>query len=81
MPCPTAAALLRPAQDGDYEACPVTAALLEALECDKSREVRKAVLASLPLLVAGAEPPQASVATVPHVLARTLDEADEVRRG
>ncbi len=68
-------------QDGDYDSCPVTEALLDLLDNEKSKEVRKAVVASLPVMAAGPEGPMASACTLPHILARTLDEADEVRRG
>ena len=37
-----------PDDDGDFTDCPVTVALLELLASDKSKDVRKAVLASLP---------------------------------
>jgi condensin complex subunit 3 len=64
------ARLPMPDEEGDFAECPVTAALLELLAAEKSKEVRKAVLASLP----------AAPATTPHLLDRTRDEADDVRR-
>lgn len=66
-------------QDGDYFRCKVTEKLLEVLNTDKNKDVRKAVLSSLQLLLAGTEEPMASQYTMPDVLARTVDEADEVR--
>ena len=69
-----ARALLRfPQMDeetGDFDACEVVDALINTLNTDKSREVRKAVLSVLPMCGF----------TLPYVMARTRDEADDVRR-
>jgi len=59
-----------PGNTGDFSDCPVTAALLDLLSSEKTKDVRRAVLASLP----------ASLHTKPQFLDRTRDEADEVRR-
>lgn len=59
-----------PGDAGDFSECPITTALLDILSSDKSKEVRKSVLASLP----------ASMHTLPNFMERTLDEADEVRK-
>ena len=58
-----------PDDDGDFTDCPVTVALLELLASDKSKDVRKAVLASLP----------AAPCTQKPLLDRTKDESDDVR--
>lgn len=59
-----------PGNTGDFSDCPVTAALLDLLSAEKTKDVRRAILASLP----------ASLHTKPQFLDRTRDEADEVRR-
>ena len=59
-----------PGNTGDFSDCPVTGALLDLLSSEKTKDVRRAVLASLP----------ASLHTKPQFLDRTRDEADEVRR-
>lgn len=58
----------------------MTGKLLDVLVNEKSKEVRKALLASLPLLAPGGDDsaPRVSAVTVPALLERTLDEADEV---
>lgn len=58
-----------PDDDGDFSDCPVTVALLELLTSEKSKDVRKAVLASLP----------AAPCTQKPLLDRTKDESDDVR--
>ena len=60
-----------PGDAGDFSACPVTRALTDLLASEKSKEARKAVLASLPT----------SEFTKRAWLERTRDEADEVRLG
>ncbi len=55
---------------GDFDSCEVVDALIATLNADKSKEVRKAVLAVLPM----------SGYTLPYVVARTRDESDEVRQ-
>ena len=57
-------------EDGDFTGCPVTTALLDLLVVEKSKEVRKAIVASLP---------DAPV-TRGVLLDRTRDESDEVRK-
>ncbi|KAL6777214.1 hypothetical protein ACKKBF_B20605 [Auxenochlorella protothecoides x Auxenochlorella symbiontica] len=59
-----------PGEDGDFAACPITAALIRLASHDASREVRRGALASLPpcVLAAGA------------VVERSLDPDDDVRR-
>jgi condensin complex subunit 3 len=64
------ARLPAPDDGGGFAGCTVTAALLELLASERSKEVRKAVLASLP----------AAAATLPALLDRTRDAADDVRR-
>ncbi|KAH7619222.1 hypothetical protein Ndes2526B_g06177 [Nannochloris sp. 'desiccata'] len=59
-----------PDDDGDFRDCPVTVAFLELLALEKSKDVRKAVLASLP----------AAPCTQAPILDRTKDESDDVRR-
>lgn len=59
-----------PDDDGDFTECPVTSALVDLLASDKSKDVRKAVLASLP----------AAPCTQPTLMERTRDESDDVRR-
>jgi len=59
-----------PDDDGDFRDCPVTVAFLELLASEKSKDVRKAVLASLP----------AAPCTQAPILDRTKDESDDVRR-
>eukprot|EP00887_Chlorella_sp_A99_P006352 scaffold3.g6352.t1 len=59
-----------PGEDGQFADCPVVATMLELLETEKNKDVRKAVMATLP----------ACAATKPVFLERTRDEADEVRR-
>lgn len=71
-------AILTFLQDGDYHNCPVTQALLDLLASDKNKDVRKAALASLPLVNGVEDEAKASQFTIPHVLARTLDDAEEV---
>ena len=55
---------------GDFDSCEVVDALIATLNADKSKEVRKAVLAVLPM----------SGYTLPYVVARTRDESDKVRQ-
>jgi condensin complex subunit 3 len=55
---------------GDYAECAVTAALLSLLECDKSKDVRKAVVSSVAV----------SHATLPALVERTRDLSQDVRR-
>ena len=57
-------------ESGDFEQCEVVACLLEVLRTDKSKEVRKAVISVLPL----------TAFTLPSVIVRTRDEADDVRK-
>jgi condensin complex subunit 3 len=59
-----------PDDDGDFRDCPVTVAFLELLASEKSKDVRKAVLASLP----------AAPCTQAPIMDRTKDESDDVRR-
>lgn len=59
-----------PGTNGSFNACPVVEALLELLAWERSKEVRKAVLATLP----------AAARTKPVFLERTRDEADDVRK-
>ena len=59
-----------PDDDGDFRDCPVTVAFLELLASEKSKDVRKAVLASLP----------PAPCTQTPLLDRTRDESDDVRR-
>ena len=60
-----------PGEDGDFAGCPVLEAMVELLGSEKSKEVRKAVLATLP----------AAATTKQHFIDRTRDEADEVGAG
>ena len=57
-------------ESGDFEQCEVVACLLEVLRTDKSKEVRKSVISVLPL----------TAFTLPSVILRTRDEADDVRK-
>jgi len=59
-----------PNDDGDFSDCPVTTALIELLSSDKSKDVRNAVLASLP----------SGPSTQDQLIVRTRDESDDVRR-
>ena len=71
--CAAVRALARlpiPDDDGDFKECPVTVALLDLLSSEKSKEVRKAIVASLP---------DAPVTRGP-LMERTLDESDDVRK-
>ncbi len=71
---PGANTLCRAAQDpgeaGDFADDPATAALLSLLECDKHKDVRKAVVSSVAI----------SDVTLPALVERTRDCADDVRR-
>lgn len=64
------ARLQDPGEAGDYSGCGVASSLLEALDTDKHKDVRKAALCSLAL----------SSHTLPAVIARTRDTVEEVRR-
>lgn len=57
-----------PGDAGDFSACELTRAFLDMLASEKSKVVRKAVLASLP----------GSEYTMRYLMERTRDEADEV---
>lgn len=59
-----------PGDGGDFSACPLTRALLDMLAAEKSKAVRKAILATLPC----------SDFTRKVFVERTRDEADDVRR-
>ena len=59
-----------PGEAGDFSQDATTAALLSLLECDKHKDVRRAVLASVGV----------SAVTVPALVERTRDNAEEVRR-
>jgi len=59
-----------PGEAGDFADDAATAALLSLLECDKHKDVRRAVVASVGV----------SVVTIPALVERTRDNADEVRR-
>jgi condensin complex subunit 3 len=60
-----------PGDDGMFSSCAVTEALAALLDSEKNKEVRKAVLASLPAHCS---------TTREQLVRRTRDEADEVRR-
>jgi hypothetical protein len=59
-----------PGEAGDFSQDATTAALLSLLECDKHKDVRRAVVASVGV----------SCATIPALVERTRDNAEEVRR-
>ena len=59
-----------PGEAGDFADDAATAALLSLLECDKHKDVRRAVVASVGV----------SVITIPALVERTRDSADDVRR-
>ena len=59
-----------PGEAGDFADDAATGALLSLLECDKHKDVRRAVVASVGV----------SVVTIPALVERTRDNADEVRR-
>ena len=59
-----------PGEAGDFADDAATAALLSLLECDKHKDVRRSVVASVGV----------SVITIPALVERTRDNADEVRR-
>jgi condensin complex subunit 3 len=63
--------LVDPGEAGDYSGCRLTGSLLEMLAAEKSKAVRKAVLAALPY----------SQHTRKVFLERTRDEADDVGAG
>lgn len=58
-----------PGEEGDFSGCELTASLIDMLGAEKSKAVRKAVLATLPF----------SDFTRGYYLQRTRDEADDVR--
>lgn len=59
-----------PGDGGDFRSCPLTRAMLDMLAAEKSKAVRKAILATLPC----------SAFTRKFFTERTRDEADDVRR-
>jgi hypothetical protein len=59
-----------PGESGDFAEDATTAALLSLLECDKHKDVRRAVVASVGV----------SSVTIPALVERTRDVAEEVRR-
>jgi condensin complex subunit 3 len=64
------ARLPNPGADEDFSCCPLTQAMLDMLAAEKSKAVRKAVLATLPC----------STFTHKVFMERTRDEADDVRK-
>ncbi|KAL4859316.1 Condensin complex subunit 3 [Chlorella vulgaris] len=64
------ARLPNPGTDEDFSCCPLTQAMLDMLAAEKSKAVRKAVLATLPC----------STFTRKVFMERTRDEADDVRK-
>jgi condensin complex subunit 3 len=64
----TLARLPDPGNDGDFAGCQLTATLIDMLAAEKSKAVRKAVLATLPC----------SEFTRAYFMQRTRDEADDV---
>lgn len=60
----------QPNEDGDFDDCEVVSNLLEVLNNDRSKEVRKAVISVLPV----------TKYTMPYLVTRTRDESDDVRK-